>query len=284
MKYYKPMVGDHNLDRIFDLLCKDLLDAPPVDTGHWQAKRNTPMSQSRELQNVVLELPIPATPGAWASWVRPNLPWAEKHFLERVGGEPLNPPPSHVEWPFNQAGNKDHMDGQVFSHSYPERLWPRQAGITAIGATNEEPHYAQRGIRYEYGDLFNAVDLLVQEPQTRQCFIPIWFPEDLYAAAVEHQRVPCTLGYHAMLRRGQLNIFYPMRSTDALRYLKDDLYMAGRLTHWLIDQCRKQSSETSEWHDAVPGMLTMHSASLHIFQNDVHLLEAVLRKREKVAV
>jgi hypothetical protein len=274
IKYYRPTLGDQNFGRIYDLICKDLVRAPAVDTGHWQAKKDTPMTQTREIQNAIIEFPIAATPGAWASFVQPNLPWAEDHFNERVSGKPLNPPPSHVDWPYNQQGNKDHMDGKVFSHSYPERMWPRNAP-----ESNQESKVPNVGIRYEYGDLNNAVDLLVQEPTTRQCYIPIWFPEDLHASAVEHQRVPCTLGYHAMLRRGVLNIFYPMRSTDAVRYLKDDAYMAGRLTHWLIEKCQKQSAENSIWHDVYPGTLTIHTASLHCFVGDIPNLSKLAHEK-----
>src|SRR3974390_1705597 len=216
---FRPLRSDANVDSLFDDVCQSLLvDADDVDTGHWQGKSGTPMSQTRELLNVRLALPIAATPGAWAAWVAPNVPWGEDHFKERVRGKPLNPPPSHVYWPFNQRGNEDHMTDEVFSHSYPERLWPTEAGAWASNGPI--------GIRYPAGDLSDLVQLLVREPHTRQAYVPLWFPEDL-TAANELQRVPCTLGYHFILRNRRLNCFYPMRSLDWLRYFRDDAYMAG---------------------------------------------------------
>ena len=38
--------------------------------------------------------------------IKPNLPWANDHFEERVGGLPLNPPPSNEWWPFNRKKNQ----------------------------------------------------------------------------------------------------------------------------------------------------------------------------------
>lgn len=288
MNFYRPVWADNSIDRLFDQLCKDLLTAPSVDTGHWQAKKDVPQVQSRELRNVIMELPISGSPGGWSSWMKPNLPWAEDHFQERVGGEPLNPPPSHVNWPFNQRGNEDHMDGVVFSHSYPERLWPCRAGDIAekqrADGFEPSPVDVNMGIRYRYGDLDDLVTLLTSEPHTRQAYVPLWFPEDL-AAAVEGQRVPCTLGYHFILRSNQLHCFYPMRSLDVLRYFRDDAYMAGRLCQWLIGRCHKthEYNENSVWHHVTPGTLTLHAVSCHVFENDIPIINHLLGKKPVAA-
>lgn len=279
MNIYRPVWHDQSIERLLGILSEDMLTAPSVDTGHWQAKKDVDQTQTRELLNVVIEMPINGSPGGWASYMRPNLPWAETHFKERVSGEPLNPPPSASNWPFAQRDNEDFKQQGAFSHSYPERLWSRFApdGAKELGFK------VNRGVRYEHGDLHDAIHLLIQEPHTRQCFIPIWFPEDLHAAAVEHQRVPCTLGYHMMMRQGQLHCFYPMRSLDLLRYFKDDAYMAGRLCQWVIEQCRIHSNENSVWQEVQPGILTMHAVSLHIFERDVPIIKAMRHKKERVA-
>ena len=39
--------------------------------------------------------------------IRPNVAWADEHFQERVGGIPLNPPPSHQRWPYAQKNNAE---------------------------------------------------------------------------------------------------------------------------------------------------------------------------------
>lgn len=263
-----------------------------VDTGHWQAQKDVPHTRTIELQNVVVEMPIQPTPGSWASFIQPNLPWAEDHFKERVAGEPTNPGKEYRNWPWfdpswkaqkcSQCGNKGMVDaGSIvacpvcgnndpapqFSHTYQERIWPREAAEVPFS------HLPMQGIRYRYGDLADVLDLLSREPHTRQAYIPIWFPED--TGAHHGERVPCTLGYHLMLREDKLHCFYPMRSVDLVRYFRDDAYMAGRLVQWVI----KQLNGDAKWATVDPGCLTMFMSSLHVFEDEM----AGLRRKHDAA-
>jgi thymidylate synthase len=215
--------------------------------------------QTRELTNVIIEMPIEPIPLA-RQYIQPSVPWADDHFEERVSGVPLNPPPSEAWWPYAQHGNQDHKDEgtETFSHTYPERFWPKFAGEAYADMVNSisldwTPHM---GIRYNYGDLEDVVELLNEDPTTRQAYLPIWFPED--TGATKGQRVPCTLGYHFLLR-DQLNVTYHIRSCDFLRHFRDDVYMAMRLGLWMCDRVI----------DAKPGKLVMHIGSFHIFEGDV---------------
>lgn len=123
---------------------------------------------------------------------------------------------------------------------------------------------ARRGIRFYYGDLADLVLLLKENPRSRQAYLPVWFPEDL-TAAVEGERVPCTLGYHFMVTPDQkLDCMYPMRSCDFIRFFRDDIYMAGRLMQWIGEQIKVDA-----------GVLTMHIANLHAFVGDQMFLEGV---------
>lgn len=178
----------------------------------------------------------------------PFMPWADIHFQERVGGVPLNPPPSHKLW---LKGNEKFMSGgEKFSHSYPERFW----------STRIVGHY---GIRFGIGDFNDLITLLQKEPDTRQAYLPIWFPEDIYAACAG-ERVPCTLGYHFIVRNGQLDLFYPMRSCDVLRHMHNDLYMANLLALEVIDRAGL---------DCKVGDLHFHVTSLHCFKDDEYMLK-----------
>jgi hypothetical protein len=67
-----------------------------------------------------------------------------------------------------------------------ERYWPKYINW----AQDEEPQDAMFGIRYNYGDLNDVVDLLARSPATRQAVLPVWFPED--TGAVHGERVPCS--------------------------------------------------------------------------------------------
>lgn len=279
-------------------LADQLLESTPVHIGEWQS---TDVSQSQlhatyELTDVSLYMDIPESAEGLRMRTHPfvNKVWAEEHFAERVGGHPLNPPPSHMNWPWSRH-NVTHQTGDQFSHTYPERMWPRHAnnchGSYAWapgGDVQTVDQYGQgdvthvchgrKGIRFMYGDLSDLVDLLVRSPLTRQAYLPIWFPED--TGAVHRQRVPCTLGYHFMIRDGQLSCRYYMRSCDLIRHFADDLYLACRLTQWIVDQVNDKTNGGS-YIDGVnrPGLqlqtgrLVMHISSLHAFVGDAYRLK-----------
>jgi thymidylate synthase len=208
-------------------LIREILEAKPVNRGTWHAQKAP--APTRELRHVRLIMPVPMLKNSLVRKVNPNMPWAEQQFQERVSGVPLNPPPSHASWPFAEKSNGRHVDenGQ-FSHTYPERYWPKLAGrpLDSTGG-----HF---GIRYEYGDLKDLVDILRNDPTTRQAVLPVWFPEDL-TAAKDGQRVPCSLFYHFLSDgEGHLDIVYSIRSCDFLRHFRDDVYMTCRLLQYVV--------------------------------------------------
>lgn len=242
-----------NFDHVVNHLTAQLKNAPLVEVGEWQAIRSDiPQTRTREVTDVVFEWPIPNTIPTLQKQVNPNLPWAEDHFQERVSGIPYNPPPSHEWWPFAQRGNEQHRKKEIFSHTYPERFWPRQA--------LRDRNASQTGIRYRYGDLDDVLTLLQTSPFTRQAYLPVWFPED--TGAHHGERVPCTLGYHFLRRGGYLSCRYFIRSCDFLRHFQDDVYMASRLTQWIAN----------ELDGVQPGNLNMYIGSLHIFDGEQDVL------------
>ncbi len=241
-----------------------LMDAIPVDTGHWQSLKNVPHTATRELPNVCIATRIPQGMEEAQFLVEPNLPWAEDHFQERVGGEPTNPGEQFVNWPWydpNWAAQQG--DDLHFSHTYQERMWPKFAQVGETRPNGRQVFVPHNGIRYEYGDLQDVVNLLAREPTTRQAYLPIWFPED--TGAHHGDRVPCTLGYHFVLRGGLLHVTYFIRSCDFLRYFRDDVYMAMRLGQWI--KCELMN--VPAWEEVEMGILHMHIVSLHIFEGDM---------------
>lgn len=244
-----------------------VMSAPYVQAQRWQSQdiSNRPEMTPKELTHVSFDMRIPEHEHELVELVKPNLPWAEDHFQERVSGEPLNPAPSEAWWPFAVKGNEEHkMLPEVYSHTYPERMWPKFAATGETRPNGRQVFVPHNGIRFEYGDLEDVVNLLTKDPTTRQAYLPIWFPEDTGAAHGE--RVPCTLGYHFQMRQGRLDIIYYMRSCDFVRHFQDDVYMAARLCQWVAERL-----------DGVfPGSLVMHIASLHIFQGDLPRLREEL--------
>ena len=225
-----------------------------VKTERWQGIPSP--DDMYELLGHSLRFMIPETEEELIHEVRPNLPWAKEHFDERVGGQPLNPPPSHVKWPFAQKNNEQFGGMEKFSHTYPERIWPKYA--------SDEPNSLMKGIRFDYGDFDDVVDLMHREPYTRQAFLPIWFPEDTGSAHGE--RVPCTIGYHFIRRGDHMHVVYYIRSCDYIRHFRDDIYLACRKLFWIIDKLKERDPE--KWKGVKPGYFAMHIVSLHCFYNE----------------
>lgn len=236
-------------------IAHSLKNSSPVNVGEWQSQKIA--EPFREMHDLILDIGIPMMIDDLQKAIKPNLPWAEDHFQERVGGIPLNPPPSAAWWPFAQQDHKDHTDrDHRFSHTYPERYWPKYAGTPNV-------RYANRGIRYAYGDLDDMVKLLNKSPFTRQAYLPVWFPEDTGAG----QRVPCSLGYHFQIRKGLLNCTYLIRSCDFMRHFADDVYMTGRLMQWVADKTHTNT-----------GRLVMHVMNLHAFASDDFRLSLMIKQ------
>jgi len=263
-------------DMVEDLRLMFLNSAKVVDVGEWHSQPiDNPLLITRELQDAILVIPVPTNQPMLERRVRPNMPWAEDHFQERVSGRPLNPPPSNEWWPFAQQGNASHKEGDgIFSHTYPERMWPKYGGeVGRLFAPDPEEwaRYTRNntnlnhnaGLRYRLGDLDDLVEQLKDNPETRQAYLPIWFPED--TGAVDGQRVPCTLGYHFLIRDGKINCSYYIRSCDFIRHFRDDVYMAARLMQWIADKLP----------GVKPGDLNMYIASFHVFEGDVSKLKAM---------
>ena len=217
-----------------------------VKTDNWQG--DAAPFDFLEVLNMNIEMPMCKDIEELTKQTQPSLPWADDHFKERVGGLPLNPPPSHKDW---LKDTEDYLEGEKFSHSYPERMWSK--GL-------------HKGIRFEIGDLSDAVELLKRDLYTRQCYIPMFFPEDLSAAKDNH-RIPCTLGWHLIVRDNKMHCHYPMRSCDAIRHFHNDLYFANRLVMWMIEKVDPSLE---------PGAIMFSSTSFHCFNNDEYALKKLI--------
>lgn len=230
---------------------RDLLRSDPVDAGSWHSipTDGNPLLVTMEIAFYRGRFWIPTGVDELQEQCRPNLPWAEDHFQERVSGQPLNPAPSHKDWPWAHA--QHHDSDEKFSHTYPERFWPKNAG-NCVGWGAKKQH---NGIRYEYGDLHDVVTLLKKNLYTRQAVLPVFFPED--TGNVVGVRIPCSLFYNFIFRNGELHCHYSMRSCDFVRHFKDDVYMAARLLQWV-----------AYFMNVPPGFLHLSITSLHAMEGD----------------
>lgn len=233
-----------------------------IHTEKWQgldiSKR--PEAEMHELTNVVLNTQMPGEDLAvYREELRPNLPWVDDHFEERVAGVPVNPGRTWKTWPWALNADQARRFNGKFSHTYMERYWPRFTGQDMAQGFQVE----MKGHWFRYGDLEDIIKLLEREPLTRQAYLPIFFPED--TGAHHGDRVPCTLGYHWMVRDSKLHVFYPIRSCDFYRHFRDDIYLTVRLTIWILERLRRVDVA---WEAISPGDFTMWIGSLHMFRND----------------
>jgi hypothetical protein len=257
-----------------------MIQGTVVDTGRWQGvpTAGKPDLQTREVIGVYWAADMPQTLDELREQVKPNLPWADEHFRERVGRVPSNPGEAYKNWPWWQQSESmvkaTQDENHKFTHTYQERIWPRWAGDYEYKHEDHETpleelrfdrqHY---GIRYRYGDLDDLVQLLSREPHTRQAFLPIFFPED--TGAVHGGRIPCTIGYHFLLRDQKFHCFYTIRSCDLVRHFRDDIYLAVRLAMRVLNEVGVRNPT---WSQVQMGTLHFNCFSLHVHRGDEHLV------------
>lgn len=252
-------------------LADRLLATTPQNQGKWQSLDISESSahSTYELLNVTFWYQMPATVNGAQTHIMPDLPWAEKHFLERVRGEAVNPGVEHANWPYHAGRVELHQNGGRYDHNYMERIWPTDLEFENIPHACLDP-LGFRGYRFPVGDLDDVVTLLATDQGTRQAYLPIWFPED--TGSTEGQRVPCSLGYHFIIRDGVLHCQYNLRSCEIYRHFTNDIYMAVRLAQWVVEQLH----EVHGMDDLRVGQLTTHIVSLHGFTGDKSKIEELL--------
>lgn len=258
---------------------REFKSAPLIHTEKWQgvdiAKK--PEMATYEILNHSFEVLCsqnkdPQNLTHWRADIKPNIPWADDHFAERVCGFPINPGIEWENWPYNKSASTFLENGK-FNHNYMERYWPKFADSEHPPSRTPEEYVLKVnparnvGIGGGYGDLEDIVQLLVREPATRQAYMPVFFPED--TGARHGSRIPCSIGYHFIMRDNQLNIVYQLRSCDFVRHFRDDIYLTLRLALWVLEKC---AQESVMWKGVKLGWFTMHITSLHIFRNDYNVL------------
>ncbi len=261
----------------FNLLSKGC--KVPIKT--WQGKdvKDKPEMRMTELMNYGFTMPLMGTNNLsfWAGQIKPNLPWADDHFQERVSGAPLNPGKEWANWPGAKSAKGFLDEDGMFNHTYAERYWARrQWDASSPSHEPDDVDYdmgSNGGIRFVYGDLYDLVKEIVRNPHSNQHYFPIFFPEDV--GDVPGGRKPCTLGYHFTVRNKQLHCYYPMRACDFIRHWADDIYLTLKLMSWVIDECIRIDRR---WQHTGLGSFSMHCTSLHIFENDIELLKGELNE------
>lgn len=248
-------------------------EAVLIKPTRWQGRdtQGKPDLETYELLNHSSTVPLTSESlSFYRREILPDLPWSDDHFEERVCGYPLNPGLQWSEWRMGQGADSFRLMDGTFNHNYMERLWPKYARLVEPADLAPEPGWEpnkspHQGILYAYGDLMDVVRLLAREPDTRQAYLPMWFPED--TGVVHRDRVPCSLGWHFIVRDNKLHMVYYLRSVDLVNHWRNDLYMAVRLLLWVLDETRVVNPD---WTYIQPGTLTTHITSFHCFRGNWH--------------
>lgn len=234
-----------------------------LENANWQgvkAKENF-----LEIDNVCFRANMPSIKEHLQLLTKPDLPWAEDHFQERISGIPSNPGEQYKNWPYYRENEDDirfRMSGQ-FSHTYQERFWPKDAnGFQTEDENNCDIALINQGIRYELGDYNDIIERAKDDPTSRQLYLSIWHPED--QSNEVKRRLPCSLGYYFLIRDNTLNLSYFIRSCDIRRHFRNDIYMAIRLAQ---DFAIKTELELKL------GTFFMWIGNLHCWANEKELLK-----------
>lgn len=190
----------------------------------------------------------------------PTMPWATTEWGDRVQAIMGNPSPLGTAW-LTRADDK--MDWSEFIE-FDGRPLPH--GVSLHEARMAHPRAANDPVRlaYSYGERFALNDQVMRvirelrrNPQSRQLYVAMWDPyQDSERLGV--RRVPCSLGWHFMMRGGKLNITYSMRSCDFVTHWQNDVW----LTMMLLDLvCMKTGNE--------PGQFSQFINSFHVYEQDV---------------
>lgn len=214
-------------------------------TSMWQSTKNVTMVEIMGWNSVH---PMDQDPikGAQSYVLKTDRTWAYLHAAERVAGRASNPGATWHLWKGANQADKFREEGVQFSHTYQERIW-----------TTDIP-----GVRYKFGNMSNVVELLKKDPQTRQAFLPIFFPED--TGCHHGNRIPCTIGYHFMIRGGKLHMFYYARSIDLALHFRNDIFFCNYIADWV----RNQVDPSLQLGD-----LSISIASLHVSESLFPILE-----------
>ena len=159
--------------------------------------------------------------------------WAKREFSERIAGNDFkNPGEAWKTRP--EVWTQFLNSNQEFDYTYNERI---RASLDEI------------------------LRELVLNPDTRQAWMPIFWPGDTEYLGGK-RRIPCSLGYFFSVRDGQLNMTYIQRSADLVTHLGNDIYLAWQMMDYV-----------ARYIFVKPGFLTHMIFSLHAYKKDWPALE-----------
>lgn len=190
-------------------------------------------------------------------------PWCRLEAQERFCGNRLNPGTAYLS---REEVWKEFLVNGRFDYSYPQRFNPlvNENGYEDLVSNNND--MLDENLQVSVAEI-DAIQEIAEElavnPDSRQCYIPIFAPDDLVNLG-GRKRIPCTLGYTLQIREGQLNITYNMRSSDFATHFQNDIWLAVKLALEVRDRI-----EAINGIKYPIGEFTHFTNSLHIYAKDI---------------
>lgn len=160
------------------------------------------------------------------------LEWCKAEHLERIDSAAGNP------------GNAWKLRANVWSEFL----------VRKDGANSEFDYTYSERIN-GYHQLEKVIEELKQNPDTRQAIIHVHYPHDVDSIGGK-ARVPCSIYYQFMVRRGKLDVIYNMRSSDFDTHFRNDIWQACKLRDYIAYMIEVPS-----------GLFHMNVGSLHRYKN-----------------
>ncbi len=186
-----------------------------------------------------------------------TFPWAEAEWRDRlagINGNPTNP---------GSSLNYMREDGRILWDDYLEHVGvPGRQRLIDAG----EHAVIPQTFSYTYGErlaisqqVWRVIMELRRNPMSRQLYVGMW---DIHndPERIGERRVPCSLGWHFMMRGGALNVTYTMRSCDFLTHFRNDVWMACALRDFIAAMADPAIKF---------GSFTHFINSLHVYERDV---------------
>ena len=156
-----------------------------------------------------------------------SLEWCEAEFEERTSPMHVNPGTAYKLRP--EIWNEFINEYGEFDYTYNERI-SRQ--------------------------LHPVIEELRRNPDTRRAIVIVYDNVDTEEHMSTLTRIPCSMHYQLMVRRGKLDIIYNMRSSDFDTHFRHDIWQACQLRDWIAAKVGIE-----------PGLFFMNIGSLHRYKN-----------------
>ncbi len=155
-----------------------------------------------------------------------------------------------LKWCIEEFDERIQQEGFV----NPGKAWKLRKHIWTEFLVNGEMDYTYNERMNTDNQILRVVEELKQNPDSRQCLIHVNFHSD--CNVWQKNRIPCSLSYQLMVRRGKLDIIYNMRSSDFDTHFNNDIWLADELRNWIATEV------------GLPvGLFHMNIGSLHRYKN-----------------